>query len=101
MSNPSDPQPFKREVYTDAAVNVHANEIRYRNGLINGQLIEEEHLFAQRAWNRNMGPGLVTGIILATILGIGGVWYLVSHPSQEPVQQIMTPGNDLPRSTLK
>ncbi len=98
MTNPSDHQPPKREVYTDADGNIRTKGTHHRDGYTDGREVEEERLFVnQRVRSNGAGPGLLIGIGLAALLGAGVVvWYLLSQSSNEPTQQIIVPDNEAP-----
>lgn len=99
MSNPDDLESFQREVYTNAASNVFASKTLHQNDYMGSQLIEEEQLFAQRLFGKNLRSGLLMSAVLVTLFATGVfIWYLAFQGHNQPVQPITSPENEAPRT---
>lgn len=101
MTYPNDPESPRRDPLPPNEPVGPGTPPYKKEGYVDGR-IQDDRLFVeeQRARdNDNAARGLLIGIILASLVGLGLAWYFLNRRDEQPVQQIIVPGQQSPSTT--
>jgi len=101
MTYPNDPESPRRDPLPPNEP-AGPGDPRYTGGYADSQKVQDDRLFVneQRARdNDSAARGLLIGIILASLVGLGLAWYFLNRRDEQPVQQIIVPGQQSPSTT--